>query len=105
MQGYQITFFTQQDRKHGHICLGDWLVKEARKLGVGGATLIAASEGFGHDHRLHSAHFIDLADQPIEVTMALSAEDVERLFQRLHEERIDVFYVKTPIEFGMTSDV
>ena len=45
MQGYQLTFFTQQDRKHGHMSLGDWLLKEARKLGVGGATLIAASEG------------------------------------------------------------
>lgn len=46
MQGYQLTFFTQQDRKHGHLPLGEWLVQEARKLDIGGATLIAASEGF-----------------------------------------------------------
>ena len=102
MQGYQLTFFTQQDRKHGCLPMGEWLVQEARKLGVGGATLIAASEGFGHHHRLHSAHFFELADQPIEVTMALSEADAERLFQRLHEEKINVFYVQTPIEFGMT---
>lgn len=105
MHGYQLTFFTQQDRKHGHLSLGDWLVQEAHKLGVGGATLLAASEGFGHDHRLHSARFFELADQPIEVTMALSAADAERLFQRLLEEKINVFYVKTPIEFGMTGDI
>ena len=102
MQGYQLTFFTQQDRKHGCLPMGEWLVQEARKLGVGGATLIAASEGFGHHHRLHSAHFFELADQPIEVTMALSEADAERLFQRLYEEKVNVFYVKTPIEFGMT---
>jgi PII-like signaling protein len=105
MQGFQLTFFTQQDRKHGCLPLGDWLVEEARKLGVGGATLIAATEGFGHDHKLHSAHFFELADQPIEVTMALSTEDAERLFQRLHEENINIFYVKTPIEFGMTGEL
>ena len=104
MQGYQLTFFTQQDRKHGCLSLGEWLVQEARKLGVGGATLIAASEGFGHGHKLHSAHFFDLADQPIEITMALSESDVQRLFQRLHDEKINVFYVKMPIEFGMTAE-
>lgn len=104
MQGYQLTFFTQQDRKHGGSLLGDWLVQEARDLGVGGATLIAAAEGFGHGGKLHSAHFFELADQPIEVTMALSEDDVERLFERLREESIKVFYVKTPIEFGMTGE-
>lgn len=104
MQGYQLTFFTQQDRKHGGSLLGDWLVQEARHLGVGGATLIAAAEGFGHGGKLHSAHFFELADQPIEVTMALSETDTERLFQRLHEEKINVFYVKAPIEFGMTEN-
>jgi PII-like signaling protein len=104
MQGYQLTFFTQQDRKHGCLPLGDWLVQEARKLGVGGATLIAGGEGFGHGHKLHSAHFFELADQPIEVTMALSESEMERLFERLREESIKVFYVKTPIEFGMTGE-
>jgi PII-like signaling protein len=104
MQGYQITFFTQQDRKHGSLLLGDWLIQEARKLGVGGATLIPASEGFGHDHKLHSAHFFELADQPIEVTMAISETDTERLLLRLREEKINMFYVKAPIEFGMTDD-
>lgn len=102
MQGFQITFFTQQDRRHGSLPLGEWLIREARKLGVAGATLIAASEGFGQDRKLHSAHFFDLADQPIEVLMALEATDVDRLFDRLREERVEIFYVKIPIEFGMT---
>lgn len=104
MQGYQITFFTQQDRKHGHQPLGEWLLQEARKLGVGGGTLTAASEGFGHDRKLHSAHFFELADQPIEVTLAVSAEDAQRLFGRLRDEDVKVFYVKTPIEFGVTGE-
>lgn len=104
MQGYQLTFLTQQDRKQGGLSLGDWLVQEARHIGCGGATLIAAAEGFGHGGKLHSAHFFELADQPIGVTMALSETDTERLFQRLHEEKINVFYVKAPIEFGMTEN-
>ena len=102
MQGFQLTFFTQQDRRHGGLPLGEWLIQEARKLGVAGATLIAATEGFGHDRKLRSAHFFELADQPIEITLAIGETDAQRLFEKLREEKIHIFYVKTPIEFGMT---
>ena len=105
MQGYQLTFFTQQDRRHGNLPLGEWLIHEARKLGVAGATLIAATEGVGHYRKLHSAHFFDLAEQPIEIVMAISQEDASRLFEKLREESINIFYIKTPIEFGMTGEV
>jgi len=102
MQGFQLTFFTQQDRRHGALPLGEWLIQEARKLGVAGATMIAATEGFGHDGRLHSAHFFELADQPLEIVLAISEQDAARLFDRLRDEKINIFYVKIPIEFGMT---
>lgn len=104
MQGFQLTFFTQQDRRHRGLPLGEWLVQEARKMGVARATMIAAAEGYGRDRKLHSAHFFELADQPIEVIMALSEDDVERIFERLSEEKINIFYVKEPIEFGMTGE-
>jgi uncharacterized protein len=102
VQGFQITFFTQQDRRHGHEPLGEWLLQEARRLGIAGATLSTAAEGFGHGGRLHSAHFFELAEQPVQVTMAVEPAAADRLFERLREERVDVFYVKAPIEFGMT---
>jgi len=104
MHGYQLTFFTQQDRRHHHLSLAQWLIEEARTLGISGATLITAAEGFGHGGKIRSAHFFELADQPLEVTMAVSGADAERLFARLKEEGVDIFYVQTPIEFGMTGN-
>ncbi len=104
MQGYQPTFFTQPDCKHSGLPLGEWLVEEARRLGIGGATLIAEAEGFGHHRKMHSAHFFELTDQPIEVMMAVNVEDAARLFERLRQASINTFYVKTPIEFGMTGE-
>jgi uncharacterized protein len=104
MHGYQVTFFTVQDRKHGHQQLAEWLMQQAKRLG-GGATLIAATEGFGRGHKMHSAGFVDLADQPIKVEMVLSNEEAAMLFDLLREENIDVFYTKLPIEFGVTSDL
>ena len=104
MQGFQVTFFTRQDQRHGAMPLGEWLVREARRLGVAGATLIAASEGFGHGKKLHSAHFFELADQPVEVLMALGADDADRMFERLRQEGIKIFYIKVPVEFGTTGE-
>jgi PII-like signaling protein len=104
MQGFQLTFFTQQDRRHHGLPVAQWLLEEARKLGIGGATLIPAAEGFGHERKIRSAHFFELTDQPVEITMAVSEADAAKLFARLREEGLNVFFVKAPIEFGMTGD-
>lgn len=104
MHGFQLTFFTQQDRSHHGKPLAHWLLEEARAMGVAGATLLAASEGFGHHRRIHAAHFVELADQPLEVVMAVTAEQTDRLFEKLDEENIRIFYVKAPIEFGTTGE-
>ncbi|MEL0028914.1 MAG: DUF190 domain-containing protein [Perlucidibaca sp.] len=104
MNGYQITFFTQQDRHHRGMPLADWLVRLAGELDLRGATLIPASEGSGHHHHLHSAHFFDLADQPLTVLMAVTEDEAARLFQHLRAEGVNVFFVKTAVEFGMSLD-
>jgi PII-like signaling protein len=100
MNGYQVTFFTQQDHRHKGKPMGDWLVHLARELGLRGATLMAAGEGFGHHGRIHSAHFFELTDQPLEVVMALTVEETDRLFARLNAEGVHLFYVKMAVEFG-----
>jgi PII-like signaling protein len=98
--GFQITFFTQEDRKHNDKPLGEWLIQLAKEMELRGATLLKASVGVGHDGRFHSANFFELADQPLQVIMAVDKHEAERLFQRLKAEGVHLFYVKTPIEFG-----
>mgnify|MGYP005857144297 CR=1 FL=1 len=104
MNGYQVSFFTHQDKRHKGKPLGEWLVAVAREMGLRGATLLAGGEGFGHHRRIHAAHFFELADQPVEVTMALTAEELVRLFARLQAENVHLFYVKTPVEFGVLGE-
>jgi PII-like signaling protein len=102
--GYQITFFTQQSRRHKGKPLADWLVHLAHDLGISGATVVPGSEGFGHHGRIHAARFFELADQPLEVQMAVTREEAERLFERLKAEGVHLFYVKTPVEFGVLGE-
>lgn len=102
--GFQLSFFTQQNKRHKGRTLGAWLVEEARGLGIDGATLLTAAEGFGHRHRIHAAHFFELSDQPVEVIMAVTPEESDRLLRRIREEHLNVFYVKVPVEYGTTLD-
>ncbi len=99
MNGYQLTFFTLQDRRHKGKPVVDWLVHLAQELGLRGATVLPATEGVGH-HHFHSAHFFELADQPLAVVMAVTEDECERLFARLRAEQVHLVYVKAPVEFG-----
>jgi uncharacterized protein len=104
MKGFQITFFTQQDHRHDHKPLAEWLMLAARDMGIGGVTVLAGSEGYGQHRRIHSAHFFELADQPQEVVMAVTEEEADRFFAMLLQEGVHLFYVKAPVEFGMLGD-
>ena len=72
-----------------------------RTLGITGVTTIAGIEGVGRGGKVHSAHFFELADQPLEITMALTEAQCTALFAQLQQENADIFYVRTAVEFGV----
>jgi PII-like signaling protein len=101
MNGYQITFFTHQDRRHKGKQMGEWLLGLVNELGLRGASVHSGGESFSRGGRVHSAHFFELADQPVEVLVAVTSEQSVRLFERLRAEKVHLFYVKTQVEFGV----
>lgn len=101
MKGYQLTFFTQQDRTHNGQPLHQWLLELVRSMNIRGATVLTGQEGLGAHRRIHSARFFELADQPVEITMAVAETECTAIMDRLHAESgLRIFYAKTPIEFG-----
>ena len=104
MNGYQVSFVTVQNHRHKGKPIAEWLVHVAMELGLRGATVIPATEGFGGHRRVHSAHFFELADQPIEIVMAVTEEESQKLFARLEAEGAHLFYVKAPVEFGVLGE-
>ncbi len=102
MKGYQLTFFTQEDRFHKSTQLSEWLLLAARNLGLRGATIVSGSEGYGQHRHIHYARFFELlSDHPQEIVMVVSEEEANLLFDHLQKEGVHLFYVKTPVEFGM----
>lgn len=104
MTGCQLTFYTLQDRKHGADSLARWLLHKARELNIGGATLIVANGGLGREGKLHSARFFELGEQPVLVQMILSETEAQTLLAAVEAEGLQIFYVKTPVEFGVTGE-
>lgn len=104
MQGVLLNFYTERNRKHHGQPLAEWLLDEARRIGVSGATVLHAAEGFGQAGRLHAARFFELADQPVEVSMAVSDADADRIIARIRQEGLKLFYVRVPAVFGSTLD-
>ena len=88
MNGYRLTFYTQQGRTHNHMSIAEWLLREAKAIGVEGATFAAAQGGYGRDGKYHSTRFFDVGEQPMEVTMAVSPEHSEQLFARIEQETL-----------------
>ncbi|WP_027188528.1 DUF190 domain-containing protein [Desulfovibrio cuneatus] len=104
MHGFQISFYTQQGRRHKHMSIAEWLMQEAKSLGIAGATVTAAQGGYGRDGLYCSSHFFELGDQPVEVSLAVNATQADQLFARVIEEKVPLFYIKTPIEFGIIGE-
>ena len=101
MKDYEITFFTQEDRLHGKTQMAEWLLLTTRDLGLRGATVVTGSQGYGHDRYIHPARYFELADNPQVIMMIASEEETSLLFNLLQKEDVHLFYVKTPVEFGV----
>jgi len=99
-KGYQLELFMEQNERHGKQPLYEWLIDVARDQGIRGATAFTGAIGFGHQRRLHSAHFFELLDQPVEITMIVTEAEANQLFAFLNKEKVNLFYVKLPVEFG-----
>jgi PII-like signaling protein len=75
-----------------------------RKLGIRGATVIGASEGIGHAGAHHAAHMLSIADQPVQIILALTEEEAEQILNTVRAEKVHVFYTRFPIEFGVLGE-
>lgn len=68
--------------------LYQWLIEEAKRRGLAGATALRGMEGFGVHHQLHTAKLLELSvDLPIVVEI-IDTEDRIDAFMPLVDEAI-----------------
>lgn len=101
MNGYQLTFYTEQSRRHGQHTICEWLLHEAKQLGIHGATVINCAQGMGHAGAHHAAHVLKLTDQPMQIILAVTEDEAQRMLDIVRAAHVHVFYTRSPIEFGV----
>ncbi len=101
MDGICLRFYVQEDRLHHGVPVFDWLLTQARDLGISGGSAFKAMTGFGRHGRLHADHFFELSGHlPVVVEFVVDAEAAERLLSSVQAQEVTLFYTRTVDEFG-----
>ena len=103
VNGTLLRFYMHENRLHRHIALYEWLLEQAKAMDIAGGTAIRAIAGFGRHGRLHEEAFFELAgDLPVEVEFLVGEPQAERLLALIKAEKLQLFYVRMPTEYGIT---
>ena len=101
MRGTLLRFYVHENRTHHHIALFEWLLEQAKKMGIHGGSAFRALAGFGRHGILHEEHFFELAaDMTVAVELVVSDAVADKLLSLLRQERVSIFYSRVAAEFG-----
>lgn len=102
MKGVFLRFYVQEKHRHHHHLVYEWLLEEARKLGIHGGTAFRAIAGFGHHGKLHFQHFYELAgDLPMQLDFVVTDAEADKLLATVAAAGVRLFYLRVPAEFGV----
>ncbi len=104
-RGVQLQFYFPEGARHHHHLLHEWLLEAARGCGIKGGSVFRAIAGFGRHGRMHYGHFFEEAGKlPVEVRLVTTADLAERMIERVRAERVQVFFVRSEVEFSWIPD-
>jgi len=104
MQGIYLKFYVAENHKHGATSVYEWLLERAKEIGIHGGSAFRAMAGFGRHHKLHEDHFFELQGTlPVEVGFVVTEDEAKLLFDLIEAEGLSLFYIKLPVEFGVTA--
>lgn len=85
-QGSLLRIFIGESDRHGGMPLYEWIVRQARREGLAGATVLRGMEGFGANSKVHTAKILRLsADLPVVVEIVDSMERVNAFLPLIDE--------------------
>ena len=85
-EGHLLRIFVGESDRHDSIPLYEWIVRQARKQGLAGATVLRGLEGFGAHSRLHTAKVLRLSnDLPIVIEIVDTKTKIEAFMPTVDE--------------------
>ena len=102
MNGEFLRFYMQEGRKMGGVLLYEWLLEQAKRLGIHGGTAFKAMAGFGRHGVMHEAKFFELAgDLTVEVEFIVTGDEAQKLLDTVSAAKVRIFYARVPARFGV----
>ncbi|HEY0665344.1 MAG TPA: DUF190 domain-containing protein [Gallionella sp.] len=97
-----LSFYVSEKQHHDGKPLYEWLLEEARSMGVHGGSAFRAIAGFGRHGRLHEETFFELAGElAVKVEFILDDPLAGQLLDKLRAQKLDVFYVRHEVISGV----
>ena len=82
----KVSIYLSEGATHRGVAVSSSILDFLFYRGVSGATVLKGVAGFGAEHRLHSASFVEISDQlPLKIEFIESTEKVEEILPKLEE--------------------
>ncbi|MDR3415361.1 MAG: DUF190 domain-containing protein [Nevskia sp.] len=101
-EGVFLRFIVHENRNFQGRPLHDWLLLQARHLGIPGGSAFRGIAGYGRHGVLIEEHFFELANElPVEVRLVCSQEQAGRLLDAVEAAELSLFYLMSPVRYGV----
>ena len=96
-----LNFYVSEKQQHSGRLLYEWLLEEAKALGIIGGSAFRAIAGYGRHGKMHEEGFFELAGElPVKVEFIVDDEHAERLLAVLRGRNMRIFYMRTQVQAG-----
>jgi PII-like signaling protein len=99
---YLLAFYVTENQRHDSKLVHEWLLDQAREMGVSGGSAFRAMAGFGRHGHLHEDTFFELAGElALKIEFVLEEATARQLLQRVREQQPGVLYLCHTVEAGV----
>lgn len=99
MAAVALRIYIHHTRKRFGLMLFDWILAQAKIMGIHGGSAFCATAGYGRHGVVHEQRFVEVAaDLPIMVEFIVSEEEATEMLDLLRREKIHAFCTQTPTE-------
>lgn len=101
-QGLHLYFYCHVRARYNNMLVSEWLLEEAKQLGIGGGSVFRASSGFGRHGVLREEQFFELADDlPVKIEFLLREDHAELLLSKVRAAEVALVYARSPTNFAV----
>lgn len=97
-----LSFYVREKQHHAGKPLYEWVLEEAKSLGVHGGSAFRAIAGFGRHGKMHEDTFFELAGElAVKVEFVVDDMLADQLLDRIHSSNMNIYYLKQKVEAGI----